>query len=882
MLSSFVAVDTETTGLDFEHDRVIELAAVRFENGKPVADFTALLSPGDRSLSPVSRLITGLTDAELQAAPPAAETWRAFLEFVGDSSLVAHNAEFDAHFVRKSLEAEALPALSGVWIDSLLLSRIAWPMWDSHRLDSLAERLNVPRDAEHRALPDARRAGYVFDAAQRFVHEKLSARGWDALARLATELPDWSLVFHGVGGTETATSVDAGDRAAAAPASVPETGSASANTIHGAMDDAMHSALASESWLALETPPGWDEHLAGLRAACVAAKSGQRVLLAVPDLFAWNTLRRLGESQDVTVRAFDDNPARLPPEERAALLPLVAWADRNPEGPVADGRGFSPDRARLAWSRVHCDAWDDDASARNARNAAATAGVLLVTHRTLCDHVATAGALLPACDSLIVSGAHRFPETAQSPSGFPSDVESSASPAAPQCIHLARLREILRVLRHASEADSIGDSGLWADLAPGLDAETQMLWRDRWFEPERRLLKFFQTAGRSATKQRPQGDFRVGYNEAVLAAFGADATPVAEALRDNIDFLTRIASTLPATAQRDARRLARNLERFHADLEALCEAGDADAVYWMEDGANPPKASLRSVPLSMEPFGGTLRGLFGAGVFLSPALIAGPHAERDARPFLRAAGLDEAEPPVSVLRVPQAEASYLPRFFMASGAPFLGTGEQAEEFARYLAEAALPFVATGVRVFCPSQGALRALSGALRKVIPEGVPIWAQHLDGNRDAVLRMYATGRGGFVLTAEAMPGLRDADGREPALWVVTRMPLLPPRDPVLEARGAVRREEGGNPKSDLWHPAAILRLKRDWSVLRGAESAEGTKAVWLLDGRAATEGLGARFAGALGFAPDAARDLADLQTKTATALPGSAFSTATQGLS
>src|SRR6185369_6184767 len=102
-------VDTETTGLDFENDRVIELAAVRFENGTPVADFTALLSPGERSLSPVSRLITGLNDAELQAAPPAAETWRAFLEFVGETPLVAHNADFDAHFVSKSLAAEGLP-----------------------------------------------------------------------------------------------------------------------------------------------------------------------------------------------------------------------------------------------------------------------------------------------------------------------------------------------------------------------------------------------------------------------------------------------------------------------------------------------------------------------------------------------------------------------------------------------------------------------------------------------------------------------------------------------------------------------------------------------------------------------------------------------------
>src|SRR6187402_2673455 len=109
-LRSFVAVDTETTGLDFEHDRLIELAAVRFEDGKPVANFEALVAPG-KALSPVSRLITGLTAEELEAAPPAAETLRAFLAFVGDLPLVAHNAEFDAHFVRRTLETESLGAV---------------------------------------------------------------------------------------------------------------------------------------------------------------------------------------------------------------------------------------------------------------------------------------------------------------------------------------------------------------------------------------------------------------------------------------------------------------------------------------------------------------------------------------------------------------------------------------------------------------------------------------------------------------------------------------------------------------------------------------------------------------------------------------------------
>lgn len=265
--------------------------------------------------------------------------------------------------------------------------------------------------------------------------------------------------------------------------------------------------------------------------------------------------------------------------------------------------------------------------------------------------------------------------------------------------------------------------------------------------------------------------------------------------------------------------------------------------------------------------------LFGTSVFLASALISGSHDTRDARWFLRAAGLDAAEVPVEVRRLPDARP---PHFLMTPFAPALAAGEQTEAFARFLAEATQPFLAKGVLVFCPSQTALRALHAALRRALANTgtdgtpVPLWAQHVDGNRDAILRLYAAGRGGIVLAAEGLAGLCDADGQAPALWVITRMPLPSPHEPLLEARGETLREQGMNARLELWHPAAVLRLKRDWSVLKKG-GARGPGTVWLLDARAATEGLGARMAGALGSEPEAMRDLAALQAATSVVLVG-----------
>ncbi|MCD6024684.1 MAG: ATP-dependent helicase [Fibrobacteria bacterium] len=836
-LRSFVAVDTETTGLDFEHDRLIELAAVRFEDGRPAADFAALVNPG-RPLSPVSRLITGLTTEELEAAPPAADTARAFLAFAGDLPLVAHNAEFDAHFVRRLLEAESLAPVPGPWIDSLLMSRIAWPAWDSHRLDALAERLRVPRDAEHRALPDARRAGFVFVAAQDLLRATLSGTAQEDLARLAADLPDWGRVFAAEIPPARTSSVPAASPEFVFPdlADVP-----AVEPVPEAVLEAATEALSSEGWLALETPPGLDDAGAAFEAAAQAAARGQRVLLALPDAYAWNALRKSARARSSSVRvaalaepagylnrarlaALAADPTGLPPEERAALLPLVAWADQTPGALLADGRGFSPERSRLTALRIACETYAEDPAAAAARAAAESAGVILVTHAALGAHLRREGGLLPSCDSLVVAGAHRLPEALLR--AFGRDVT------------LFRLRLALQLFDGANDA---------------------------WLEPERQFQKFLQKAGRQASKQRPAGDSRVRFSGPFALAFGADPAPVLEALRANESLLEGLeASGVPGERTPEPRRVAERLRAFRRDFEALCEAADAEAVHAFEDVTNPHKATLRATPLERGVLGTRLREWFGAGVFLSPALLTGARGDVDW--FSRALGLDVLEGDAEGARLrafQSARTAPPPRFLMAPFAPGFSSAEPPETFARFLVESAQPFSDRGVFLFFPSQGALRTVHHALKAVLPEGTPCWAQHVDGNRDAVLRLFASARGGWVLATEGIPGLKDSEGRGPALALITRMPLPPAHDPVLEARGEILKAEGRNARAELWNPAAIVRLKKEWAGL--AHDGPGPRVLWLLDARAAAEGLGAQAARSLGAEPETVKNLEDLRAAT-----------------
>ena len=844
-LDTFVAVDVETTGLDFETECIIELAGVRFEHGEEVARFEVFLPP-TKSLTAVSSLLTGLREEELCKAPPPVESLQAFLDFAGELPLVAHNAEFDSTFLRNALKREGLPQPVGPWLDSLLLARAAWPTWESHRLDSLSERLGILRDVEHRALPDARRAGLVFLAGQRVLHASVSPDTWNTLAGVASDLPGWSRVFCGTIG---ATPVILEN---------PEILETPAEFFKedASIGDAAQ-ALADRQWLVWETAPQKDELRLALNTALKTASKGLRVMLCVPDASArdavgkklWSamhadhaTLRlsTLGEPGNYLcrrrLRDVLNNPAqRLSLEERVHALPLAVWADQTLSSFIGDCRGFSPERARLLWSRVCCDAYDDDPGAREARATAGSAHIVLITHSALCAHLKLEGALLPACDTLVVSGAHQLPDTARKLFG--------------REVTLFRLRAILKMLKHVPEKNQ---------------PETEI---DSWFELEKQLQRFFQKAGKQAVKRRSPGETRLRYTESFALAFGANPEPIIAAFKEQEELLK--------DSDPEINRVLSRLRSFRFDFERLCEARyseNVEEVYWLEDFSNPHKAALRSMPVALDAdLGVKLRTLFDGGLFLSQSItVAGP-AQADF--FLRSIGMLDAESTSASeakVRVLKGSDPHPLPFFMAPSFPANASVESAAEFAKFLCEAGQPFSASGIFVFFPTPGALKGVHQTLRALLPSEVPLWAQHVDGGKDALYKLFASTRGGWILATEGVENLCDMQGRSPALAIIARMPMPSSREPLLEMQSECLRDSeknrGKNLRHELWHPMAVLRLKREFALLRRKP---GLKAVWLLDARAAAEGLGAFAARSLGCEPQTAADLAALQALTQAAL-------------
>lgn len=153
---TYTVFDTETTGLNPSGgDEIIQIGATRIVNGKLLRQesFEQLVHPG-RAIPAASIPIHGITDEMVRDQPAITAVLPAFHAFAQDTVLVAHNAAFDMKFLQLLERRTGLSFRQPV-LDTLLLSAVAQPSQDSHRLEAIAERFDITVLGRHTALGDA-------------------------------------------------------------------------------------------------------------------------------------------------------------------------------------------------------------------------------------------------------------------------------------------------------------------------------------------------------------------------------------------------------------------------------------------------------------------------------------------------------------------------------------------------------------------------------------------------------------------------------------------------------------------------------------------------------------------------------------------------------
>ena len=175
----YVVFDLETTGFSSEHDKIIEIGAVRVKNGKISEKYSTFVNP-ERKIPERITELTSITDDMVKDAPVIEKVLPDFLKFIGDNALVAHNAGFDHGFIRQKAKDQGIETDFTV-VDTVGLARVLFPELAKYKLDNIAKKLKISLENHHRAVDDAGATAEIFE---KFV-EMLEEKGLHTLKEVA-------------------------------------------------------------------------------------------------------------------------------------------------------------------------------------------------------------------------------------------------------------------------------------------------------------------------------------------------------------------------------------------------------------------------------------------------------------------------------------------------------------------------------------------------------------------------------------------------------------------------------------------------------------------------------------------------------------------------
>lgn len=161
MQNSYIALDLETTGLRPTSDKILEIGAVKVENGQITGTYETFVDCGVVIPCRITQL-TGITEEMVKGSPGLSDAVDGFLAFSGELALLGHNLIFDYSFMKQSIVN-----LGGTYerqgLDTLAIARRCLPELEGKSLDRLAAYYRIPQEHHHRALDDAITASRLYE-----------------------------------------------------------------------------------------------------------------------------------------------------------------------------------------------------------------------------------------------------------------------------------------------------------------------------------------------------------------------------------------------------------------------------------------------------------------------------------------------------------------------------------------------------------------------------------------------------------------------------------------------------------------------------------------------------------------------------------------------
>ena len=816
----FFALDLETTGLDPRKDEILEIAWVRFLEGKPRERFQTLVRVA--FLPKEVEGLTGISPERLRRAPPLSEVLPGVLGRLAGKVVVAHNAPFDRAFLQHAAARLGLELPEIHWVDTLAISRAIWPERESHALPALREVLGLEAREAHRALPDAEATGYLFlEELAAFPYLPEPTR---AFILRGVPLPARELLAAGrkEGGREKTVLEEVFSLLSR---KIPGFQLRKAQLGYAAW---VERALREGGVYLLEAGPGTGKTY-GYLVPLLLAPEGRAVIStrtkALQDQLWHRDLPALREALRADVRVallkgFDNYLCPWALEREGGLfsgslrkrIQECLSEVENPEvGELYKILGFDPE-TRVLVERIRARPhrclgrecpFLSRCPPRRARRSAQEAEIVVVNHSLLVADFLAEGGILGEYEVLIADEAHSLPKA------FEEGLTRSISPA-----DVAALLEEIEAMLPPQAVPRRELRGVWAELRRLRERLHALLPDEPAPYSRREGLRFLSAAQELIWR--------------LLA--------LKEALEDRLPGLEGEERGL-VTGEIAA------LENLVSEMEYVL-AAEGEEVFWSE---KDPDIRFYATPLE---FGDRLAadfwGRIRAAILTSATLSVGGRVDF----LVRELGLGNA-----IHRVfPAQEKERRGRVFLLEFFPGPNEGGYVSALARLLSELRERF-RRKIMVLFTSRKMLRAV----RERLPQEGVISQLDWGDAAQAVEAFRAMDAPAILLGLDSLWEGVDFPGEELEVLVVARLPFPNPADPLIKAKEERLRAQGLDPFRALYLPRAVLKLAQ--GVGRLLRTPEDRGAVIVADPRIVARPYGEVFRAKLTLPTRTVGDLEEL---------------------
>jgi DNA polymerase-3 subunit epsilon/ATP-dependent DNA helicase DinG len=911
-MTSFVAIDIETTGLDPERDAIIEIGAVRFTERRVENEWSTLVNPGRHIPDFISGL-TGIDDAMVRQAPKLREVAQELEAFVGDAPVIGHNVRFDLAFLGK-----AGMLRGNLVIDTYELAAVLLPSAPRYNLGSLGGQLGVLMPATHRALDDAK----VTQAVYTRLLERARELPPDLLEEIVhlSEPLDWNATWvfqealkrHATQGAQAGEARTgkrkrvrkadgfpwfqpaAGDSQSLEPvetlapldeeevAAILEHGGPFAKHFEAfeqrpeqlEMLRVVTNALSRGRHMMVEAGTGVGKSFAYLvPAALFATQNNTRVVVStntinlqdqlikkdIPDLRAalgldLRTAVLKGRRNYLCPRRLQYLRGRFPANENEmrVLAKVLVWLRENQSGDRNEINLTGP-AEREIWARLSAedDACGGETCVRHtggacpyfrARQAAASAHILIVNHALLLSDVASGSHVLPQYEYLIVDEAHHLEAATTSSLSFRLTE-----------FDLGRMLKELggttsgvigRLLGGSKNALRPSDFGLLQQMVSRAT--------DLSFRLENLNREFFNGLGEFVSHQRegePPSNYawqaRIlpatrtlpGWDEVELSWDHTGET--FNLLLTNLSEIFKQASSLYADGVEkledvisDLGNVYRRLAEAEANLTGMIEKPNAGTVYWIEVNPRGERLSLNAAPLSVGDLIEKHLWHEKSSIILTSATLTAHGSFDYMRRTLGAETADELALG-SPFDYENSTLLYLPTDIPEPNQQ----GFQGALIRGLLATAK----ATGGRMLSlfTSYAALKRTSrGITGPLAREDIYVLEQGEGASPNTLLESFKTTERAVLLGTRSFWEGVDVPGEALQVVAITKLPFDVPTDPLISARSEMYED----PFNEYYLPEAILKFRQGFGRLIRTQSDHGV--VVILDKRVMTKNYGRLF--------------------------------------